>query len=194
MVAQGDDMGNPGAAAALARACDWINEQVGRRLMWLAALLVLVQFAVVVLRYLFGTSFIAMQESVIYIHATLFMLTIGYTFLHDGHVRVDVIYAGFGPRGRALVDLVGTLVAVLPFCALVLWFSWGFVGASWKMREGPMFVGGLPFVYLLKTTIPLFAGLLLLQGIATAIKAAMVLAGREVRVFEGGHSGEEAGK
>jgi TRAP-type mannitol/chloroaromatic compound transport system permease small subunit len=55
-------------------------------------------------------------------------------------------------------------------------------------------VGGLPFVYLLKTTIPLFAGLLLLQGIATAIKAAMVLAGREVRVFEGGHSGEEAGK
>jgi TRAP-type mannitol/chloroaromatic compound transport system permease small subunit len=89
---------------------------------------------------------------------------------------------------------VGTLVAVLPFCALVLWFSWGFVGASWKMREGPMFVGGLPFVYLLKTTIPLFAGLLLLQGIAIAIKAAMVLAGREVRVFEGGHSGEEQGK
>jgi len=180
------------ALAAIARLCDWINEQVGRRLMWLAALLVLIQFAVVVLRYLFGTSFIAMQESVIYVHATLFMLTIGYTFLHDGHVRVDVLYAGFGTRGRALVDLLGTLIAVIPFCVLVLWFSWGFVGASWKMREGPMFVGGLPFVYLLKTTIPLFAGLLLLQGVAVAIKSAMVLAGVETRVFEGGHSSEGA--
>jgi TRAP-type mannitol/chloroaromatic compound transport system permease small subunit len=180
------------ALTAIARLCDWINEQVGRRLMWLATLLVLIQFAVVVLRYLFGTSFIAMQESVIYVHATLFMLTIGYTFLHDGHVRVDVLYAGFGTRGRALVDLLGTLIAVIPFCVLVLWFSWGFVGASWKMREGPMFVGGLPFVYLLKTTIPLFAGLLLLQGVAVAIKSAMVLAGVETRVFEGGHSSEGA--
>lgn len=178
--------------AAVARVCDWINEQVGRRLMWLAALLVLLQFAVVVLRYLFGTSFIAMQEGVIYVHATLFMLTIGYTFLHDGHVRVDVLYAGFGQRGRALVDLVGTLIAVIPFCALVLWFSWGFVGASWKMREGPMFVGGLPIVYLLKTTIPVFAALLLLQGISIAIKAMLVLAGRDLPVFETGHSGEGA--
>lgn len=179
--------------AAIARGCDWINEQVGRRLMWLAALLVLIQFSVVVLRYLFGTSFIAMQESVIYVHATLFMLTIGYTFLHDGHVRVDVFYASFSPRGRALIDLVGTLIAVIPFCALVLWFSWGFVGASWKMREGPMFVGGLPFVYLLKTTIPVFAVLLLLQAVAIAIKSTLVLAGRDVRVFETGHSGEGAG-
>jgi len=179
------------ALGAVARVCDWINEQVGRRLMWLATLLVLIQFAVVVLRYLFGTSFIAMQESVIYVHATLFMLTIGYTFLHDGHVRVDVLYADFGPRGRALVDLLGTLIAVIPFCALVLWFSWGFVGASWKMREGPMFVGGLPFVYLLKTTIPLFSALLLLQGVSVAIKAAMTLAGRGTRVFETGHSSSE---
>jgi TRAP-type mannitol/chloroaromatic compound transport system permease small subunit len=180
------------ALAATARLCDWINEQVGRHVMWLALLLVLIQFAVVVLRYLFGTSFIAMQESVIYVHATLFMLTIGYTFLHDGHVRVDVFYAEFGPRGRAWTDLIGTLIAVIPFCALVLWFSWGFVGASWKMREGPMFVGGLPIVYLLKTTIPIFAALLLLQGISIAIKSALVLAGAPVRVFEKGHSGEGA--
>ena len=178
------------ALGAIARICDWINEQVGRRLMWLASLLVLIQFAVVVLRYLFGTSFIAMQESVIYVHATLFMLTIGYTFLHDGHVRVDVFYAGFGARGRALVDLAGTLVAVIPFCALVLWFSWGFVGASWRMREGPMFVGGLPAVYLLKTAIPVFAALLLLQGISVAIKSALALAGIATRVFEAAHSGE----
>jgi TRAP-type mannitol/chloroaromatic compound transport system permease small subunit len=180
------------ALAAIARICDWINEQVGRHVMWLAVLLVLIQFAVVVLRYLFGTSFIAMQESVIYVHATLFMLTVGYTFLHDGHVRVDVLYAELGPRGRARIDLIGTLVAVIPFCVLVLWFSWGFVGASWRMREGPMFVGGLPIVYLLKTLIPLFAVLLLLQGLSIAIKSALVLAGRDMRVFEKGHSGEGA--
>ncbi|PJF45816.1 MAG: C4-dicarboxylate ABC transporter permease, partial [Candidatus Thermofonsia Clade 3 bacterium] len=82
--------------------------------MWLALLLVLLQFAVVVLRYAFGTSFIMMQEGVIYLHAILFMLSIGYTYLVDQHVRVDVLYAGWPPRRKALVDLLAVLVGVLP--------------------------------------------------------------------------------
>jgi TRAP-type mannitol/chloroaromatic compound transport system permease small subunit len=146
--------------------------------MWLALLLVLLQFAVVVLRYAFGTSFIMMQEGVIYLHAILFMLAIGYTYLVDQHVRVDVLYTGWLPRRKALVDLLAVLVGVLPFCALVLWASWGYVAASWRFGEGPMAVGGLPFTPLLKSMIPAMAVLLGLQGLSIAIRCLAVLCGR----------------
>jgi TRAP-type mannitol/chloroaromatic compound transport system permease small subunit len=145
--------------------------------MWLALLLVLVQFAVVVLRYAFGTSFIMMQEGVIYIHAVLFMLAIGYTFLVDQHVRVDVFYAGWSARRRAAVDLVAVLVGVLPFCALVLWASGGYVAVSWRFSEGPMAVGGLPFTPFLKSMIPAMAVLLALQSVSIAIRCVAVLLG-----------------
>ena len=145
--------------------------------MWLALLLVLVQFAVVVLRYAFGTSFIMMQEGVIYIHAVLFMLAIGYTFLVDQHVRVDVFYAGWSARRRAAVDLVAVLVGVLPFCALVLWASGGYVAASWRFSEGPMAVGGLAFTPFLKSMIPAMAVLLALQSVSIAIRCVAVLLG-----------------
>lgn len=171
------------ALARIADAIDWTNDRIGRAVWWLAVALVLVQFAVVVLRYVFSTSFVAMQESVVYVHATLFMLGIAYTLLHDGHVRVDVFYSGWSPRRRALVDLLGALVAVIPFCVLVLWVCWPYVAQSWRTREGSMAYGGIPFTYLLKTLIPVFAVLLLLQGVSVAIRASLLLAGRGTRVF-----------
>lgn len=145
--------------------------------MWLALATVLAQFAVVVLRYAFASSFVMMQESVIYLHATLFMLAIGYTYLVDQHVRVDVFYAGWSARRRALVDLIAILVAVLPFCALVVWASWGFAARAWTQGEGPMAYGGLPLVPALKSLIPLMAGLLALQAASIAIRCVAVLAG-----------------
>lgn len=145
--------------------------------MWLALATVLAQFAVVVLRYAFASSFVMMQESVIYLHATLFMLAIGYTFLVDQHVRVDVFYAGWSARRRALVDLAAILVAVLPFCALVVWASWGFAARAWTQGEGPMAYGGLPLVPALKSLIPLMAALLALQAASIALRCVAVLAG-----------------
>lgn len=145
--------------------------------MWLVLATVLVQFAVVVLRYAFASSFVMMQESVIYLHATVFMLAIGYTYLVDQHVRVDVFYGGWSPRRRALTDLVSILVAVLPFCALVLWASWGFAERSWMQGEGPIAYGGLPLVPALKSLIPLMAVLLGLQAVSTAIRCVAVLSG-----------------
>lgn len=145
--------------------------------MWLSLATVLAQFVVVVLRYAFASSFVMMQESVIYLHAMLFMLAIGYTYLVDQHVRVDVLYAGWSPRRRALVDLASILVAVLPFCALVLWASWGFAARAWTEGEGPMAYGGLPLVPALKSLIPLMAVLLALQAVSIAIRCLAVLAG-----------------
>ncbi len=167
-----------GLIAALARGLDRIGDLVGRVVMWLAVLLVFLQLAVVLLRYGFSTSFIQLQESVVYTHATLFMLGIAYTMLHEGHVRVDILHARFSPKRRALIDLLGVLLAVVPFSLLVLWTSWPFVAASWRIREGAIAYGGLPFQYLLKSLIPAMAILLLLQAIAQACRCTLTLAGR----------------
>lgn len=169
--------------AWISAALDAVNEAVGRTAWWLALALLLVQFTVVVLRYAFGTSFIVMQESVVYIHAALFMLGAGYTLLHDGHVRVDVFYSTASPRTRAWVDLVGCIVAVLPFCLLVIVGSWRYVSNSWGILEGPLNYGGIRAVYLLKTLIPVFGALLLLQAISVMLRAVLVLRGARDEVF-----------
>jgi TRAP-type mannitol/chloroaromatic compound transport system permease small subunit len=180
------ELGRAGSASPLVRGADLLDRVsglIGRWVMWLAAVLVLVQFAVVVARYVYGSSFIWMQESVVYVHALLFMTTIGYTYLRDGHVRVDVLHARWSPRRRAAVELAGILVAVLPFCALLLWASWGYVAVSWRMGEGPMSVGGLPLTPWLKSLIPAMAVLVAIQAIAVALRALAVLGGREGALF-----------
>jgi TRAP-type mannitol/chloroaromatic compound transport system permease small subunit len=168
----------------VSRGLDRVNDWIGRRVFWLALLLVLLQFAVVVLRYAFGTSFIMMQEGVLYLHATLFMLGCGYTYLHDGHVRVDVFYGEASEKRKAVVDLIGVLVAVIPFCLLVIWISWPFVRRSWAILEGPLFYGGIPAVFLLKSLIPAFAVLILLQAVSILCRCVLVLAGRLDRLVE----------
>jgi TRAP-type mannitol/chloroaromatic compound transport system permease small subunit len=161
----------------IADAIDAATRGVGRAAMWLALVVVLAQFGVVVLRYVYSMSYVWAQESVIYAHATLFMLAVGYTFLVDQHVRVDVFYAGWSARRKALMDLVGILIAVLPFCALVVWASAGWALTSWRIGEGPMALGGVPLVPWLKTLVPLMALLLALQSVAIALRCVAVLAG-----------------
>ncbi|MCM0021215.1 MAG: TRAP transporter small permease subunit [Tagaea sp.] len=166
-----------GVLEKFARGVDGLNAAVGTAARWLAVLLVLVQFVVVGLRYIYGTSFIWMQEGVIYVHATLFMLSIAYVLLIDGHVRVDIYFARWSARTRAAVDLAGVVFAVLPFCGLVLWASWPYVSSSWRLGEGAMQMGGLPFTPVLKSLIPAMATLLALQGLAMAARAILVLSG-----------------
>jgi TRAP-type mannitol/chloroaromatic compound transport system permease small subunit len=169
----------------LADAIDAATRGVGRAAMWLALAVVLLQFGVVVLRYVYSMSYVWAQESVIYAHATLFMLAVGYTYLVDQHVRVDVFYAGWSARRKALVDLIGILVAVLPFCALVIWASAGWAMTSWRLGEGPMAHGGVPLVQWLKTLVPLMAGLLALQALSIALRCIAVLAGAAETHFPG---------
>lgn len=166
--------------ADLIDACTW---RLGQAVKWLAVLLMLVQFVVVVMRYAYGSSFIWMQESVIYVHAALFMLAIGYAYLVDAHVRVDIFYAGWSERAKAWTDLLGVIFAVLPFCALLIWASWGYVAVSFRLGEGPMALGGLPFTPWLKSLILVMAALLGVQALAIAIRAAGVLAGATDSVF-----------
>ncbi len=165
------------AAARLAALLEALAERTGRAVSWLTLAMVLLTFLVVVLRYVFSLGWIAMQEAVVYLHAAVFMLGAAYTLRHDAHVRVDVLYRRLGPRGRAAVDLAGSLLLLAPTCLYVLWSSWDYVAASWALREGSREAGGLPWVYWLKTLIPAAAVLLLLQGAAQALRAALALAG-----------------
>jgi TRAP-type mannitol/chloroaromatic compound transport system permease small subunit len=162
--------------AHIADGIDRATAAIGRAAAWCCLYLVLAEFAVVVMRYLFGIGSIRLQESVLYAHAALFMLAAAWTLRIDGHVRVDVFYAQAAPRTKALVDLFGTIVFLFPVVIAVGLLSVPYVERSWVILEGSREASGLPFVYLLKTLIPLFAVLLGFQGIAQAIRAALVLA------------------
>jgi TRAP-type mannitol/chloroaromatic compound transport system permease small subunit len=166
---------------ALADRIDRLNSAIGRAAAWLCLFMVLVQFAVVVMRYLLGVGSIWLSESILYAHAGLFMLAAAWTLKEEGHVRVDVFYADAAPRTRALIDLLGALLLLLPFALAIVWISLPYVARSWAILERSRETSGLPFVYLLKTLIPLFAALLALQGVAQAIRAFSALRSPPVR-------------
>src|SRR5580692_2325052 len=155
-------------AGQLADRIDQVIAAIGRGAMWLCLYMVLIEFAVVVMRYAFGIGSIKLQESVMYAHAALFMLAAAWTLQTDGHVRVDIFYAQANPRTKALIDLVGALVFLLPVTVVIGALSLPYVARSSAIFEGSRETSGLPFVYLLKTLIPLFALLLGLQGVAQA--------------------------
>jgi TRAP-type mannitol/chloroaromatic compound transport system permease small subunit len=164
-----------GFATALADRIDRLTTGIGRAVAWLALAVVLLQFALVVARYLFGLGSIWATETVIYAHATLFMLAAAWTLRAGGHVRVDVFYAEATPRTRAKIDLAGSGLLLLPFALVLAWLSVPYAARSWAILERSQETSGLPLVYLLKTLIPLFAFLMALQGIAQAIRAINLL-------------------
>jgi TRAP-type mannitol/chloroaromatic compound transport system permease small subunit len=120
-----------------------------------------------------------MQESVIYLHAVLFMIGAGYTLLHDGHVRLDIFYRDASIRTKALVDMWGSIGLVIPVTVLIWWFSWPYVAGSWKVLEGSKETSGIHAVFLLKTVILVFAALMFAQGISLLVRSILTLTGRE---------------
>lgn len=157
---------------------DGITERLGKGLAWFIMLMMLIQFLIVVLRYVFSFNSIPMQESVMYLHAAVFLLAASYTLKHDGHVRVDIFYRGFSARGKAWVDLFGTLFLLLPVMVFIITSSLGYVSKSWAIFEGSPESGGIPAIFLLKTLIPAFAALMILQGIAELLRNILIITGR----------------
>jgi TRAP-type mannitol/chloroaromatic compound transport system permease small subunit len=156
---------------------DTLTDLAGRFLSWLTLLMMLLLCLVVVLRYGFDVGFIALQEFVTYLHASVFMLGAGYALKQDGHVRVDIFYRNFSTRGRAWINSIGCIVFLLPVCGYILLSSWDFVAQSWHIREVSSEPGGIAAVFLLKSLIPLLAITLGLQGIAELLRNLLVLAG-----------------
>jgi TRAP-type mannitol/chloroaromatic compound transport system permease small subunit len=145
----------------------------GRTVAWLSFAMVLLSFAVVVLRYGFNLGWIWMQETVTYLHATVFMIAAAWALQTDDHVRVDIFYRDMPPRRQALVNLAGTLLFLVPVCVFLLVRGWPYVASAWSIREASSEASGLPWVYLLKSLILLMPALLLVQagsGLAGAVR------------------------
>ena len=144
---------------------------MGHGVAWLIFAMALITFAVVLFRYGFNLGAIAVQESVLYLHAIAFMLGIPYALKTDEHVRVDVIYGRLEPSAKARINLIGHCLFLLPVAGPLFWLSLPYVGASWRILEGSPEVGGIPAVFVLKTLIPLTSALLFLQGLAGIMQA-----------------------
>lgn len=152
--------------ASLQSIIDRFHRQLGKVISWFTIFMAILTFFIVVLRYGFDMGWIALQETVMYLHAAVFMLGAAFTLKEDGHVRVDIFYRNFSPRKQAVVDIFGSLFLLMPICIFILSMSWKYVANSWQLMESSQAAGGLPFVFVLKTLILLFAFTLLLQAIA----------------------------
>jgi len=163
---------------SIANAIDATNDWIGRGISWLTLGMVLVTLAVVLMRYIFGLGSTLLQESIVYMHATVFMVCAGYALVHNGHVRCDVFYGAASLRTKAIIDIVGTFLFLIPMCILIVWVAWPYAAASWAVLEGsPEGRMGIPAVFLLKTLVLVFAGLLALQAVSLVLQSALLLAG-----------------
>jgi len=162
---------------AICRGIERVNRAVGQAAAWLGLFMVLVQFALVLMRYVFGAGSLFMQESLIYAHAMLFMMAAAWTLADDRHVRVDIFYAKATPRGKAAVDLFGVVFFLLPMCLLLWWVGYPYVARSWAVLEGSRETSGIPAIFLLKTIILLFVITLALQGLVLGVRAALAIFG-----------------
>lgn len=154
----------------LIKKLDSITELTGRFLAWFTLFIVVITFLVVVLRYGFDIGSIALQESITYFHAFVFMLGAAYTLKHDGHVRVDIFYRKMTATKKAWIDLLGTVLFLFPVCLFILISSWDYVFTSWSLLEESGEAGGLAYVYILKTTLLLMPLLIMLQGLVIILK------------------------
>ncbi len=160
------------------RLIDGFNNRIGHFISWLSTILVAVVCYDVITRYLLNSSSVAVQELEWHIFAVLFLIGAAYTLKVDSHVRVDVFYTLLSPRGKAIIDFLGSLVFLIPFSILVIWTSQSFISMSYLTHETSPDPGGLPFRYMLKAMIPAGFVLVLLQGIAIALRSFCTLIGK----------------
>lgn len=166
------------ALAIAVRTICGLNALIGHIFAWLSLGIVAICFTVVVQRYLFAASFVWMQDLYIWLNGAMFTAVAGFALMRDDHVRVDIFYRPAKPRTKAMVDLAGSLLFLLPFCTVVYLYSIPFVLRAWSYAEGSANVGGMPGLFVLKSFILVFVGLLALQGIAMILRSILVLAGR----------------
>ncbi|WEX10181.1 TRAP transporter small permease subunit [Chelativorans sp. AA-79] len=171
--------------ALVVRAISDLNRLVGNLFSWLSLAIVLVCFTVVVQRYVFSISYVWMQDLYVWLNGAMFTAVAGFALLRNDHVRVDIFYRPAAIRTKAIVDLIGVVVFLLPFCWIVLYYGWPFVARSWRIYEGSANPAGMPGLFILKSFILVFAGSVALQGVAMALRSILVLAGNEELLPEG---------
>jgi len=160
---------------------DRFSDFSGHFTAWLTLLMVIITFVVVVMRYVFDAGLIWLQESVTWMHATVFMIGAAYTLRRNEHVRVDIFYRDMTATRRACVDLLGVVVFLLPLCGFFAWKAWDFVAVSWELEEASRESGGLPYplLPLLKSVLILMPVMLALQGLSLGWKSLKTLMAKD---------------
>lgn len=161
----------------LIKRLDGFAAKTGDIIALLPLLMVLVQFSVVLLVYVFSSGSVQLQESLQYINAMMFLGGAGYTAFKDEHVRVDLLYCNFSDRGKTIVNFCGTLFLMVPFLVLFWHASLPYVLDSWAIMETSVESSGLPFIYILKSTLLLFAFTLSLHAAADLLRHGKALFG-----------------
>ncbi len=142
------------------------NKVIGEYISWFIIFMVIIQLIIVMARYIFGIGFLKLQELLIYLHGLSFTLAAGYTLLNDEHVRVDLIYRASSDMYKSIINILGSLFFLIPFCLITYSTSLPYVKRSWKIFEGSPETSGLNAVYLLKTALIIFPLLLLIQAVS----------------------------
>ena len=174
---------------ALVKFCRWVdtlNTWVGHVVAWATALVVMVVFVDVVMRYAFKMSFVFTQELEWHLFAFIFLMGAGYTLLKDGHVRVDIFYQRGSPKAQAWINFLGVIFFLIPGCYMVIATSLPFVYNAWAVMEGSPDPGGIPYRFILKSCIPAGFILIFLQGLSLGIKSLLTILGKEIET-EGRH-------
>lgn len=161
------------------RAINLANRVIGNVFLWLSVGIVLVCFWVVVERYMFSTTRLWMQDLYPWLNGAMFTAVAGYALYRNDHVRVDIFYRPASFRSKAVLDMLGTLLFLLPFAYVVWTYSLTFVMRSWNLHEASANPGGAQGLFVLKTFILVFAVVVGVQGIAMLIRSILTLAGRE---------------
>ncbi len=154
---------------------DDFNKRIGMAVGWLVLAMVLMQFAIVLLRHVFGMSFLQMQEIVVFMHGLVFMLAAALVLQIDKHVRVDIFYEQASLQKKALVNLAGSVLLLIPMMTVIWIFSFPYVLESWSIFEGSPDPGGFGFLYLQKSVILIFAAMMGLQGLAIMARSATTM-------------------
>ncbi len=173
--------------AGIVRAVEGLNERVGRATSWLVLTMVLNTFIVAVLRYGLNVGWVWFQELYVWMHGNIIMVAAGYTLLHDGHVRVDIFYRAAKTRTKAWINLLGVAFFLIPMVTSAAWVTWPYVLLSWQRLETSREAGGMHGLFLLKTTMLIFCALLLLQGVALAVRSFLILRNGNVPESIGGN-------
>jgi TRAP-type mannitol/chloroaromatic compound transport system permease small subunit len=152
---------------------DRISNITGKIIAWFTLFMVLLTAVIVVMRYVFDAGMIWMQESVTWMHAAVFMVGAAYTLLHEEHVRVDIFYRRMSVKGRAIVDLAGVIIFLLPLCGYLALMAYDFAAVSWSINETSREPGGLPFpmIPLLKSLVIIMPVAVALQGVSMMMRA-----------------------
>lgn len=161
------------------RVINAINRLIGNVFSWLSLAIVIVCFAVVVQRYALSTTRLWMQDLYVWLNGAMFTAVAGFALLRNDHVRVDIFYRPASIRTKAIIDMIGVVVFLMPFAWVVYAYGWNFVARSWRLYEGSANIGGMPGLFILKSFILVFVFVIAIQGISMVARSILVLAGRE---------------